>query len=119
MKQRLITADILPSHVEVPSRTLIAAELDAMYEIVKLLLTQKVVKTFGFTEVEESDGSSYSIADMEYNSKTYFMVLVEDGQEESGIFIRSALVPDLEIILPLPQMIRMSNKEAEVFDDMC
>ena len=72
--------------MEVPSRTLIAAELDAMYEIVKLLLTKKVVKTFGFTQVEENDGSSYSIADMEYNSNRYFMVLVEEGQEESGIF---------------------------------
>jgi len=105
--------------VEAPSRTLIASELDAMYEIVKLLLSQRTVKTFGFTEVEDYDGGRYSIADMEYNSNRYFMVLVEEGQEESGIFIRSALVPDLEIILPLPQMIRMSNKEAEVFDDMC
>ena len=105
--------------MEAPPRKLIAAELDAMYEIVKLLLTQKVVKTFGFTEVEDYDGGRYSIADMEYNSNKYFKVLIEEDQEESGIFIRSALVPDLEIILPLPQMIRMSNKEAEVFDDMC
>ena len=105
--------------MEAPPRKLIAAELDAMYEIVKLLLTQKVVKTFGFTEVEDYDGGRYSIADMEYNSNKYFMELIEEDQEESGIFIRSALVPDLEIILPLPQMIRMSNKEAEVFDDMC
>lgn len=105
--------------MEVPPRKLIAAELDAMYEIVKLLLTQKVVKTFGFTEVEDYDGGRYSIADMEYNSNKYFMVLIEEDQEESGIFIRSALVPDLEIILPLPQMIRMCNKEDEAFDEMC
>jgi len=105
--------------VEVPSRTLIASELDAMYEIVKHLLSQRVVKTFGFTEVESSSGDKYSIADMSYNNKTYYMVLVEEGEQESGIFIRSSLVPELEIILPLPQMIRMTSNEAELHDDMC
>jgi len=105
--------------VEVPSRSLIESELNAMYEIVKHLLNQKVVKTYGFTEVKSGSGDSYSIADMSYNDKTYYMVLVEEGEQESGIFIRSSLVPELEIILPLPQMIRMTSNEAELHDDMC
>ena len=119
IKQTLITADILRCHVEVPSRSLIESELNAMYEIVKHLLNQKVVKTYGFTEVKSGSGDSYSIADMSYNDKTYYMVLVEEGEQESGIFIRSSLVPELEIILPLPQMIRMTSNEAELHDDMC
>ena len=119
MKQTLITADILRSHVEVPSRTLIASELDAMYEIVKHLLNQQTIKTYGFTEVKSSSGDSYSIADMSYKDTTYYMLLVEEGNQESGIFIRSSLVPDLEIILPLPQVISMNTNEAELYDDMC
>ncbi len=97
--------------MEVPSRELISSELDAMHEIVKLLLNQGRVKTFGFTSVEAEDGNTFSIADMSYNDKTYYMVLVEEGNEETGIFIRSSLVPELEIILPLPQIIRVNYDE--------
>ena len=48
---------------------------------------------------------------MSYNDKTYYMVLVEEGNQETGIFIRSSLVPELEIILPLPQIIRVNYDE--------
>jgi len=95
--------------VEVPTRQIISSELKAMYEIVDNLLNQRVVKTFGFTEVEREDGVSFSIADMTYNDKTYYMVLVEEGNEETGVFIRSALVPELEIIMPLPTVIRVND----------
>jgi hypothetical protein len=105
--------------VEPPPRELIESELDAMYNIVKHLISRKTVKSFGFTEVSVEDGDSYSISDIEYNGNTYFVVLVEESNEESGIFIRSGLVFDLEIILPLPHMIRMSNKPSEVSDDLC
>ena len=57
------------------------------------------------------DGVSFSIADMSYNDNTYYMVLVEEGNQETGIFIRSSLVPELEIILPLPQIIRVNYDE--------
>ena len=95
--------------MEVPSRQLISSELKAMYEIVDNLLNQKVVKTFGFTEVETEGGVSFSIADMSYNDNTYYMVLVEEGNEETGVFIRSSLVPELEIIMPLPTVIRVND----------
>ena len=101
--------------MEVPSRQLISSELKAMHEIVDNLLNQKVVKTFGFTEVETEEGVSFSIADMSYNDNTYYMVLVEEGNEETGIFIRSSLVPELEIILPLPSVIRMNDP---LYDDL-
>ena len=48
--------------MEVPSRQLISSELKAMYEIVDNLLNQRVVKTFGFTDVDTEDGASFSIA---------------------------------------------------------
>ncbi len=101
--------------MEVPSRQLIASELKAMYEIVDHLLHQQVVKTFGFTEVETNEGDGFSIADMEYKGNTYYMVLVEEGNQESGVFIKSALVSELEIILPLPTIIRMNEN---FIDDM-
>lgn len=96
--------------MEVPSRQLIASELKAMYEIVDHLLHQRAVKTFGFTDVATDDGSSFSIADMSYNDNTYYMVLVEEGEQETGVFIRSSLVPELEIILPLPSIIRVNEQ---------
>jgi len=95
--------------VEVPSRQLISSELKAMHEIVDNLLNQKIVKTFGFTDVNTEEGVSFSIADMFYNDNTYYMVLVEEGEQETGVFIRSALVPELEIILPLPTVIRVND----------
>lgn len=101
--------------MEVPSRQLISSEMKAMYEIVDNLLNKKIVKTFGFTEVESNDGSKFSIADMTYKDNTYYMVLVEEGEEETGIFIRSALVPELEIILPLPSVIRVNDP---LYDDL-
>ena len=96
--------------MEVPSRQLIASELKAMYEIVDHLLHQQVVKTFGFTDVETNEGDGFSIADMEYKGNTYYMVLVEEGEQETGVFIRSSLVPELEIILPLPSIIRVNEQ---------
>jgi hypothetical protein len=54
-----------------------------------------------------------------YKDNTYFMVLYEEGQEESGIFIRSSLIDDLEITLPLPAYIRITNKEEAMYDDRC
>ena len=95
--------------MEVPSRQLIASELKAMYEIVDHLLNQRVVKTFGFTDVQADGEDSFSIADMSYNDNTYYMVLVEEGNQETGVFIKSALVPELEIILPLPTVIRVND----------
>ena len=105
--------------MEPPPRELIESELDAMYNIVKHLLTRKSVKSFGFTEVDVDDGESYSISDIQYKDNTYFVLLVEEGNKESGVYIRSGLIQDLEIILPLPHMIRMSNKPSEVSDDLC
>ncbi len=101
--------------MEVPSRQLISSELKAMYEIVDNLLNQKVVKTFGFTEVETEGGVSFSIADMSYNDNTYYMVLVEEGDQETGVFIRSSLVAELEILLPLPSVIRVND---HLYDDL-
>ena len=105
--------------MEPPPRDLIESELDAMYNIVKHLITRKTVKSFGFTEVNVDDGESYSISDIQYNDNTYFVVLVEEDNKESGVYIRSGLVPDLEIILPLPHMLGMTNKPSEVSDDLC
>ena len=105
--------------MEPPPRELIASELDAMYAIVKHLIGRNSIKTFGFTEVDVENGDSYSISDIEYNNNTYFVLLVEEGNKESGVYIRSGLIQDLEIILPLPYMIRMSNKPSEVSDDLC
>ena len=105
--------------MEPPPRELIASELDAMYAIVKHLIGRNSIKTFGFTEVDVENGDSYSISDIEYNNNTYFLVLVEEGNKETGIYIRSSLVADLEIILPLPHVFRMSNKHSEVSDDLC
>ena len=105
--------------MEVSVRSLIASELDAMHELAKLLLSHKSVKTLGFTDVQSDNGEKFSIHDMVYNDNTYFMVLYEEGQEESGVFIRSALIEDLEIMLPLPAYIRMTNKEEAMYDDLC
>ncbi len=101
--------------MEVPSRQLISSELKAMYEIVDNLLNQRIVKTFGFTDVETEDGVSFSIADMSYNDNTYYMVLVEEGDQETGVFIRSSLVAELEILLPLPSVIRVND---HLYDDL-
>ena len=105
--------------MEVPSRTLITSELDAMHELAKLLLSRRSIKTLGFTEVQSNNGEKFSIHDMMYKDNTYFMVLYEEGQEESGIFIRSSLIDDLEIMLPLPAYIRITNKEEAMYDDQC
>lgn len=105
--------------MEPPPRELIESELDAMYNIVKHLIARKTVKSFGFAEVSVEDGDSYSISDIEYNGNTYFVVLVEEGSAETGLFLRSGLLEDLEIILPLPHLLRMSNKPSEVSDDLC
>ncbi len=105
--------------MEPPPRELIESELDAMYNIVKHLISRKTIKTFGFTEVSVENGDSYSISDIQYNNNTYFVVLVEESDKETGVYIRSSLVHDLEIILPLPHVFRMSNKPSEVSDDLC
>jgi hypothetical protein len=47
---------------------------------------------------------------MSYNDNTYYMVLVEEGEQETGVFIRSSLVSELEIILPLPSIIRVNEQ---------
>ena len=105
--------------MEPQPRELIESELDAMYNIVKHLIARKTVKSFGFTEVTVDDGDSYSICDIEYNGNTDFVVLVEEGNAETGLYLRSRLVEDLEITLPLPHLLRMSNKPNEVSDDLC
>ena len=105
--------------MEVPARELNSAELGTMHRLANELLNQKKIKIFGFTEVENQDNEIYSIADLEYENKTYYMVLIEEGKDESGVSIRSSLVNDLEIMLPFPQMIRMTNKEEAMYDDMC
>ena len=105
--------------MEVPARELISAELGTMHRLADELLNQKRVKIFGFTEVENQNNEIYSIADLEYENKIYYMVLIEEDKDESGVSIRSALVNDLEIMLPFPQMIRMTNKEEAVYDDLC
>ena len=98
--------------MEGPTRELIASELDAMHNIVTNLIENKngfrEIKSFGFTEVEVLDGEIFSICDLEYKGKSYFLVLLE-SEEESGVFIRSGIVDNLEIILPLPLIIRMNN----------
>ena len=108
--------------MEVPARELISAELETMHRLANELLSQKKVKIFDFIEIQGQDPSSqdiYSIADLEYEDKNYHMILIEEDQEESGVSIRSTLVTDLEIMLPFPQTIRMTNKEEAVFDDLC
>jgi len=105
--------------VEVPSRSLITSELDVMHELAKLLLRHKSIKTLGFTDVQSDNGEKFSIHDMIYKDNTYFMVLYEEGQEETGIFIRSSLIDDLEITLPLPAYFRITNKEEAMYDDRC
>ena len=87
--------------MEPPPRELIESELDAMYNIVKHLLTRKSVKSFGFTEVSLDDGDNYSISDIQYKGNTYFVLLVEEGNKESGVYIRSGLIQDLEIIMQI------------------
>ena len=105
--------------MEVPARELISTELSTMHRLANELLTQKKVKIFAFTEVENQNNEIYSIADLEYENKIYYMVLIEEGKDEAGVSIRSSLVNDLEIMLPFPQMIRMTNKEEAMYDDLC
>ena len=108
--------------MEVPPRELISAELGTMHRLANELLNHKKVKIFDFIEVQGQNPANheiYSIADLEYEDKHYHMILIEEGQEESGVSIRSTLVSDLEIMLPFPQTIRMTNKEEPVYDDLC
>jgi hypothetical protein len=105
--------------MEVPARELISAELETMHRLANELLSQNKVKVFGFVEIQNQDDEIYSITDLDYEGKIYHMILIEEGQEESGVSIRSTLVNDLEIMLPLPMTIRMTNKEEAIYDDLC
>ena len=105
--------------MEVQPKELIAAELDTMHKLAREILDQKIVKVFGFTKVKTDGEDSFYITDMSYEDRTYYMVLLEENGEESGVYIRSSLVDGLEIVLPLPQYIRMTNKEVPLFDDLC
>ena len=105
--------------MEVPARELISAELETMHRLANELLSQNKVKVFGFVEIQNQDDEIYSITDLDYEGKIYHMILIEEGQEESGVSIRSKLVNELEIMLPLPMTIRMTNKEEAIYDDLC
>jgi hypothetical protein len=105
--------------MEVPVRELICAELSTMHRLASELLSQNKVKVFGFVEIQNQEDEIYSITDLDYEGKIYHMILIEEGQEESGVSIRSTLVNDLEIMLPLPLTIRMTNKEEVIYDDLC
>ena len=108
--------------MEVPARELINTELETMHRLANELLSQNKVKVFGFVEMnahQNQDDEIYSITDLDYEGKIYHMILIEEGQEESGVSIRSTLVNDLEIMLPLPLTIRMTNKEEPIYDDLC